>query len=643
MPLEPPNLDTRTFDQLVRELRLRIPRYTPEWTDFNESDPGMTLVELFAWLTETILYELNRVPDRNYLKFLQLLNMELRPAQPAVADLEFTPRAGANVRTVLAGSKLAAQPASGGEPLIFETETDLAPTPVPLLDVQVFDGTAFTVRTPENQTAGLPYRPLGFAPQLGSALYLGFAPPAPAGTHGSLPDELRFRVFLPEATGRGRPQRCQPATAPPPPPVQLAWEYLPEQDARWRRLNLFGDDSARFTREGYVLVQGPRRIGPTVLGRVDEPRLWLRIRLEAGSYPTGEVPELDFIRVNVVPARNLSTVTDELVGTSDGRPGQVLRLRRRPVAAGSLVIETQVGDSDAELWEARDDFLDSGPEDRHYVLNANRGEIRFGDGRQGRIPTDDGDIIARRYRYGGGEAGNVAAGQISTPVTTLVGIESVRNPRPAVGGANEQSVEDLMLRAPREIRRRNRAVTGPDFTSLAEEVGGVRRATALALVHPDHPDVEVPGTVTVVVVPDSPDLPPQPSSDLIRAVCRYLEDYRLLTTELFVRGPQYQRITVQARITAQPYAAPDEVERKVLDRLGRALDPLARQHEFGADFHPTSLYAVILGEPDVVSVEALTVAVDGLPHQLTDPVVVPPDGLVYGADHDLVVAPATDQ
>ena len=78
MPLEAPKLDTRNFEQLLREAQLRIPRYTPEWTDFNDSDPGMTLVQLFAWLTEMMFYEMNRIPDRNYVKFLQLLNMELK-------------------------------------------------------------------------------------------------------------------------------------------------------------------------------------------------------------------------------------------------------------------------------------------------------------------------------------------------------------------------------------------------------------------------------------------------------------------------------------------------------------------------------------------------------------------------------------
>ena len=66
MPLEAPNLDTRTFADLKAEALLRIARYNQDWTDFNESDPGITLVELFAWFTELMLYQFNQIPDDSF-------------------------------------------------------------------------------------------------------------------------------------------------------------------------------------------------------------------------------------------------------------------------------------------------------------------------------------------------------------------------------------------------------------------------------------------------------------------------------------------------------------------------------------------------------------------------------------------------
>src|SRR5277367_6723981 len=85
MPLsaELPVIDNRAFTDLMAEAQTRIPRYTPEWTDFNPGDAGFALVELFAWMTELLTFRLGQVPLLNYIKFLQLIGIELNAAQPA--------------------------------------------------------------------------------------------------------------------------------------------------------------------------------------------------------------------------------------------------------------------------------------------------------------------------------------------------------------------------------------------------------------------------------------------------------------------------------------------------------------------------------------------------------------------------------
>ena len=83
------NLDDRAFDDLVQECIMRIPRYCPEWTDYNLSDPGITLVELFAWLTDQMLLRFNQVPRKNYVAFLELLGIRLQPPAPARTELTF--------------------------------------------------------------------------------------------------------------------------------------------------------------------------------------------------------------------------------------------------------------------------------------------------------------------------------------------------------------------------------------------------------------------------------------------------------------------------------------------------------------------------------------------------------------------------
>jgi predicted phage baseplate assembly protein len=643
MPLEAPVLDRRRFEEIFEQARLRIPRYTPEWRDWNESDPGITLLQLFAWLTELQLYELNRVPDRSYIKFLQLLGLELRPAQPARADLTFTPRPNAPVQGVPERTRVAAAPPDGGPPLTFETEKGLSLARLPLTDVQVFDSGAFTAVTAANDAPGTTYRPLGWAPQVGNALYLGFSQTNPPTSEPFFPDEWRLRVFLPPAARSGLTQNATEAEQPPAPPVRLVWEYLPAPDAAaWRQLRTFEDETAALTRDGYLVLEGPASVAPLTLGDVEEERYWVRGRLEAGTYPGGAEPEIDTMRPNTVPAQNLATVHDEPVGVSEGHPDQIFRLRRTPVRADTLDLRVLVpGSDEAERWTMVDDLLGSGPEDTHYTLNANSGEIRTGNRRHGQIPPAGAELLAVEYRFGGGRAGNVSAGAIDAPLDALPGVEAVINERAAVGGSDEQDVEDLKARAPSVLRHRNRAVTPDDFTELALSAGGVAKATAIALAHPDHPGVEVPGAVTVVVVPDNDDYPPEPSPELIRHVCRYLNRHRLVTTELYVKRPAYQSISVHARVAMEPYAASDAVERAVVVAIDGALHPLAR--DFGEDLFPTSLYSVLLGVEGVSAVPSLTVFVGRAEHELSQPVVVPADGLLYGADHEITVEPRRDQ
>src|SRR6476619_1139126 len=77
------NLDDRKFQDIVDEAKKRINASCPEWTDHNVSDPGITLVELFAWMTEMTLYRLNQVPEKNYIKFLELLGFKLHEPMSA--------------------------------------------------------------------------------------------------------------------------------------------------------------------------------------------------------------------------------------------------------------------------------------------------------------------------------------------------------------------------------------------------------------------------------------------------------------------------------------------------------------------------------------------------------------------------------
>ncbi|WP_086930823.1 putative baseplate assembly protein [Agarilytica rhodophyticola] len=649
MPLKAPVLDNRSYQEIRDLVRDRIPRYTPEWTDFNDADPGMTLVQLFAWLTEQTLYQMNRLPDRNYIKFLKLLNMELRPPQPAQADLTFAVQKGAKLRPVLKGSQVAAQSQDSGELVVFETDEGMDLIPYPLTHVQVYDGSSFADVTETNSIRQQNYRPFGWAPQLNSALYLGFEPPEqnPAAGERAFPQQIRLRVFLPASSQAGEAQSCSQQHQRPPAPVRLVWEYRhPEPPNGWRPMTVFKDETAAMTREGYIVLEGPAQLARTYEGKVtDVDRLWLRCRLDRDTYPAGTVPEIDFIRPNTVRATALSTIRSEILGASEGHPDQRFSFRHKPIQQDDLIIRIDRSNREGveqEYWTRVEDFLASEPDDAHFVLNASAGEIEFGNGVRGRIPVAGSEIIAERYRHGGGDSSNVAADTITLALSTLGGVQSITNERAALGGKDEQDIEEFKSEAPLAIRNRNRAVTADDFIALAKLAGGVSRATALPLRHLDYPDVDVAGAITVVIVPENDELPPLPSADLIRYVCGYLSNYRLITNELFVKGPEFSEISVVARVAADPLLAFGAVELAVKQAIDAQLHPQSRA--FGLDLVPTSLFGVVLAVEGVRAVLDLALLVNGLPHDdLTEVVVLPPDGLVYGANHQITVVELEDR
>src|SRR5947207_2552459 len=128
MPLPSPILDDRSFSQLFDELRRRIPVYTPEWTDHNASDPGITLLELFAHLGEALLYRFNQIPETTKLAFLRLLHIPLRPAVPSRAMVALTTKVLEGVLVpVRDGKDVPTEALAGKIPFELETEVDVLP------------------------------------------------------------------------------------------------------------------------------------------------------------------------------------------------------------------------------------------------------------------------------------------------------------------------------------------------------------------------------------------------------------------------------------------------------------------------------------------------------------------------------------
>jgi predicted phage baseplate assembly protein len=606
----PPVFDPRDFQDLVDEAKRRIPQYCPEWTDHNVSDPGVTLIELFAWMVDIFLYRLNKVPDRDYLKFLELVGARPNAAVPAVAELLFwlsAPqpetkfiRRGTNVGTRQTETKAAIQ---------FTTDAELRIRP-PVLESWVLateqsapgSTNARYVDVSERlrwHTAAVPV--FQTSPKDGDAFYLGFA------------DDLAGQVLRLHV-------RCEPLQAPninqedPP----MAWEFwngeswgsllpapedvelLHQIEPECADLGLRLDDTRGLNRDGRVLLFVPRTAAPYDLpvGEQTVRSNWLRCRatrrqpnerfFESSPVVHGLRPEAIG---GYVMARHSFEIPGEPIGRSDGTPGQTFGLLYPPVlprrADGDApeTIEVQRADGTYEPWTEVDQFADSRATDSHFMLDDLTGEVRFGprlrepggEERQfGRVPPRGRLIRFTRYRSGGGTIGNVGRGTLSVPrsLVDLSYVKWITNLRAATGGRDQESLDDFKLRGPKLVRTREVAVTRADYEFLAREATP-QVARVRCVGTPSDPTLNgsSPTSVRLLLIPALPstdervpreqlELRPEVRRDLCRRVRAYLEERCPVTTELAVGIADYRWVSVRAQLVIKARADLEAVDRE---------------------------------------------------------------------------------
>lgn len=617
MPLTAPQLDNMAYTDIVAQAKLLIPRYAPEWTNFNESDPGITLMELFAWMTEITIYRLNQVPDLNYIKFLQLIGVELEAARPASAEVTFGLSRPDIVSVIVPKGTQIAASNGNGTPVLFELDEALVAIGAALGAVQCFDGISYTNVTSKNANAGQWFFPFGAKAQPGSALLLGFS-----STVAFPSDQINLAVNL-FADPLAQPLLKSGAVIPP--PATLAWEYW--NGAAWVAINLDSDGTRAFTQEGHVLFPGPgASLKLASIGSVATPLYWIRSRVVTASYETP--PRLSAIRTNTTRATQALTFTDEVLGSSDGTPNQNFALVNTPVVVldsprtvknqdgsrvtvTSLRLEVDEGQG-FQVWQQVDDFFSARQDDRVYTFSTNTGVVTFGDGEHGKIPApfSAGNIVARTYRAGGGSQGNVGARTITQIQTSAPSVSTVTNYGPATGGTDEESVAAAKLRASRALKSNDRAVTAEDFESLAALAPGanVERACAMPLHHPGYPDGQIPGVVTVVVVPDSPDPNPIPNQTTLQAVCAYIDQHRLLTSEVYVAGPVYRKVRISVQLIVDSGMDLATVKNNVQAMLTNFFHPLTGGSDgtgwpFGGTIYYSDVYRSISAIDGVVRIQ----------------------------------------
>ena len=412
---------------------------------------------------------------------------------------------------------------------------------------------------------------------------------------------------------------------------ELAWQYW--NGTTWASLDA-EDETARLTRTGMLRFAGKSDAAPGVC--FGEEFYWIRAAVASGKYKT--LPRLKSFHLNAVWADNRVTVTDEILGSSAGRPKESFQTARCPVLAGQTVLVREDGlvkeDVEAILLEEGPDAVQrlQGPDgtvietwvrwhevghfsfstsrSRHYGIDRTDGSVTFGDGVNGMIPpAGKNNVKCGWYQYGGGARGNVEAGKIVKVRTAIPSVGGVVNPIGADGGSDGEDLAGVRERGPRLIRTRDRAVTAEDMETFVRRASPrVARVKCLTV---DSPLANAsPGIVSMIVVPESAEEKPALAPETAEEIERYLLQRAPIgiaeAQGIRLVSPSYVRVEAVVTLEHVPVDSKKAVEERVKRRLETFLHPLTggfdgNGWEFGRSVYASEVYQCLKGVEGLVS------------------------------------------
>ncbi|MDQ1707809.1 MAG: hypothetical protein QOJ88_1020 [Pyrinomonadaceae bacterium] len=611
MALDSIKLDDLSWNEMVVAIRRRIAAASDgNWTLHAPVDPGITLLELFAYLLDQRVYWMDQVPDSLVRGALSLLGEQPRSTRAAATVVHF-PELKKTV-VLNAGTELTL--ARSVPALVFSTAAEIA-----LLPFESGRRLSLFIDNVD-RTADLEHgKVMRLFPPAGSGevrIVLRLREPLPESAKDKC-CSLLFQLRTPSGVApEWVPQWSALGTVTP--PAKISWFYGGGGGKRIEfSANEINDGTGGLRRSGLVLLPlktgtgtetdwSPEYDAKTMLYSYS---LWLRVEQSTFSAP----PRLERLVPNVVIASHQRTTAEHKLHRDFlPLPGNTLDLadlpedkllKDHPPIEDTIKLQIREADGQWHPWRPVLDFSFHGPSDRVFTTDRLLGQVSFGDGLTGRLPVlnNDGDVQLKvEYSVGGGVSGNLGAHldwKISSAkdeaLANLTGVNLVQTE----GGAEPETMAAARQRAGLELRKRTRAVVREDYEELARTIPGVaiKRAYAAVGLHPNFPCVAIPGAVTVFLVPDvsRPDVlseesleydgssvesafvaAPVPDPGALAMVRAKLEKARLAGSEVFVSAPHYQAVDLFLDVESNSLDA-DELSRQIRRRLRYFLDPLS--------------------------------------------------------------------
>jgi predicted phage baseplate assembly protein len=484
----------------------------------------------------------------------------------------------------------------------------------------------------------------------------------------------------------------------------MRWEYCPDPEhGRWEKLEV-QDGTEGLTERGIVSINFPEATAAFELFGTSAH--WIRVRVTGDAFyrgPTGPAfrkegkrtiehkredrsavadlprpPTLEGVHPNTQWAYNERTVSDEVLGSSDGSHDQTFACGSAPVTDIELWVDEVDALSGSERralererpeaverlpesgdpvefwvrWDAVEDFLDSGAEARHYRIDRTSGTVTFGDGQRGAIPPAGENNVRVTYKTGGGSQGNVPAGAIEELRDPITLVDSVTNLRPSDGGADVESMDAVVSRAPERIKNADRAVSPSDFEQVARAASR-ELATVKCEPEMDGKGDRRPGWVTLLVVPRGQRDRPVPSMELRKRVEEAVSERAPATLvgrdegRITVRGPNYAAVSVEATVHTRGVESVSALKSTIEADLDAFLHPLSGGPDgegwsFGESPQLSAVSSLVEGVEGVDAVDsaAMTVEARGEEKRILtegDDPTLDRDTLVCSGTHEVTV------
>lgn len=595
--LPPLSLDDLSYEDLRRMAERRIPAASGgRWTHHAPVDPGVTLLELFAFLLDQQIFVLDQMPDTLTHALLALLGEAPRPTGVARTAVALVPGALDAAQVLPAGTPLRPDGASPAA-LVFSTRDETLLLPV------------------ARQESFADGRPVGDRLERGEAVPVMAAHGAP----GSVALEVALAAPLgPAETGRplglavilaeaGVPAAWAPgaAEAPPPAPLMLDWAA----PGAGGRIEDVEDGTGGLRRSGIL-----RFALPAKAAGADR----LRLTLSTARASHAEPPRLARLALGAVVAEHRRRVGIEGHDTGNAEHDRLRAALRAavgallPVSGQTLVLPPELSpviedglalrlaDRSGRFhdWTRVANLAATDRADRVFAVDRALGQLAFGDGYAGRVPAPATDV-ALTADLGGGTEGNHAAGLVWRPADPSRAGRLV-SLAPAEGGAEPETMEAARARVASGLAVRHRAVTAADFATLVETAPGIaaHRAHVAAGHDPSFPCLHVADSVTVFVVPRTGAAAPAPEADAgaLGVIRERLEAARMLTTRVFVRRPAIRPVALSLQLSGtmgDSGALSARLRRTLSDYLHPSLGgPEGTGWPFGRSLRPSELLRV---------------------------------------------------